>query len=61
MGTIVKTLMTVILTFEDKGGKTRYTARGLCWTTVDREEHKKRIPRRLGLCTDQPAALVAWL
>src|SRR5580692_4731568 len=32
-----KPFMTVVLTFEDEGGKTRYTARALHWTVTDRE------------------------
>jgi len=33
--------MTVILTFEDIGGKTRYTARVRHWTAADRERHEQ--------------------
>jgi len=36
-----KPFMTVILTFEDEGGKTRYTARVRHWTVADREAHEK--------------------
>jgi len=36
-----KPFMTVILTFEDLGGKTRYTARVRHWTDADREAHEK--------------------
>lgn len=36
-----KPFMTGILTFEDEGGKTKYTARVLHWTVTDREEHEK--------------------
>src|SRR3954451_12993951 len=36
-----KPFMTVILTFEDAGGKTRYTARARHWTVTDREAHEK--------------------
>ena len=36
-----KPFMTVILTFEDEGGKTRYTARVVHWTVADREAHEK--------------------
>jgi uncharacterized protein YndB with AHSA1/START domain len=36
-----KPSMTVILTFEDEGGKTRYTARARHWTVEDRENHEK--------------------
>ena len=36
-----KPFMTVVLTFEDVGGKTRYTARAQHWTVEDRETHEK--------------------
>ncbi|MDP3169751.1 MAG: SRPBCC family protein [Polaromonas sp.] len=36
-----KPFMTGVLTFEDEGGKTRYTARVLHWTVADREAHEK--------------------
>jgi uncharacterized protein YndB with AHSA1/START domain len=36
-----KWFMTVILTFEDAGGKTRYTARVRHWTAAGRETHEK--------------------
>jgi uncharacterized protein YndB with AHSA1/START domain len=36
-----KPFMTVILNFEDLGGKTRYTARVRHWTDADRETHEK--------------------
>ncbi len=36
-----KPFMTVIVTFEDEGGKTRYTARVRHWTVADREAHEK--------------------
>src|SRR3954465_12449728 len=35
-----KPFMTLILTFEDEGGKTRYTARVRHWTVADRETHE---------------------
>ena len=35
-----KPFMTLILTFEDEGGKTRYTARVRHWTVADREAHE---------------------
>src|ERR1700704_2370566 len=55
-----KPFMTVILTFEDVGGKTRYTARVRHWTVADREAHGKRgVQGGLGLCADQLTALVA--
>jgi uncharacterized protein YndB with AHSA1/START domain len=57
-----KPFMTVILTFEDEGGKTRYTARVRHWTVADRETHEKMgFHKGWGLCTDQLAALVAKL
>ena len=36
-----KPFMTGVLTFEDEGGKTRYTARVLHWSAADRESHEK--------------------
>jgi len=36
-----KPFMTVILTFEDSGGKTKYTALARHWTAADREAHEK--------------------
>ena len=55
-----KPFMTVILTFEDEGGKTRYTARVRHWTVADREAHEKMgFHEGWGLCTDQLEALVA--
>lgn len=57
-----KPFMTVILTFEDAGGKTRYTARVLHWTVADRETHEKMgFHEGWGRCTDQLAALAAKL
>ena len=55
-----KPFMTLILTFEDEGGKTRYTARVRHWTVADRETHEKMgFHQGWGICTDQLAALVA--
>lgn len=55
-----KPFMTVILTFEDEGGKTRYTARVRHWTVEDREAHEKMgFHRGWGQCADQLEALVA--
>jgi uncharacterized protein YndB with AHSA1/START domain len=55
-----KPFMTLILTFEDEGGKTRYTARVRHWTVADREAHEKMgFHDGWGLCTDQLEALVA--
>lgn len=36
-----KPFMTAIVTFEDEGGKTRYTARARHWTMADKETHEK--------------------
>ena len=55
-----KPFMTGILTFEDQGGKTKYTARVLHWTVADREVHEKMgFHQGWGICTDQLAALAA--
>jgi len=55
-----KPFMTVILTFEDEGGKTRYTARVRHWTVADRETHEKMgFHQGWGICADQLTALVA--
>jgi len=57
-----KPFMTLILTFEDEGGKTRYTARARHWTVADRETHEKMgFHQGWGICTDQLEALVAKL
>jgi uncharacterized protein YndB with AHSA1/START domain len=57
-----KPFMTGVLTFEDLGGKTKYTARVFHWTVADREAHEK-----MGFhpgwtkATEQLAELVAKL
>jgi uncharacterized protein YndB with AHSA1/START domain len=57
-----KPFMTVILTFEDEGGRTRYTARVRHWTVEDRETHETMgFHQGWGQCADQLAALVAKL
>ncbi len=57
-----KPFMTVILTFEDDGGKTKYTARVRHWTVADRETHEKMgFHPGWDQATDQLAALVATL
>jgi uncharacterized protein YndB with AHSA1/START domain len=57
-----KPFMTVIVTFEDEGGKTRYTARVRHWTVEDKAAHEKMgFHQGWGQCTDQLAALVATL
>jgi uncharacterized protein YndB with AHSA1/START domain len=49
--------MTVILTFENDGGKTKDTARVRHWTVADREAHERMgFHQGWGLCTDQLAA-----
>ncbi|HTE41601.1 MAG TPA: SRPBCC family protein [Steroidobacteraceae bacterium] len=54
-----KPFMTVILTFEDVGGKTRYTAQVRHWTVADREAHEKMgFHQGWGQCTDQLTSLV---
>lgn len=57
-----KPFMTVILTFETEGGKTRYTARVRHWSDADRETHEKMgFHKGWGQCADQLAALVATI
>lgn len=57
-----KPFMTVILSFEDEGGKTRYTALVRHWTVADRETHEKMgFHKGWGQCADQLEALVAQL
>lgn len=57
-----KPFMTVILTFADESGKTRYTARVHHWSVADREAHEKMgFYEGWGRCADQLAALVARL
>lgn len=54
-----KPFMTVILTFEDLGGRTRYTARVRHWTQADCKAHEEMgFHQGWGQCTDQLAALV---
>jgi uncharacterized protein YndB with AHSA1/START domain len=55
-----KPFMTVVLTFEDQGGKTKYTARVQHWTVADRESHEKMgFHGGWAICTEQLATLVA--
>ena len=55
-----KPFMTAVLTFEDEGGKTRYTARARHWTAEDRDTHEKMgFHEGWGQCADQLQALVA--
>jgi uncharacterized protein YndB with AHSA1/START domain len=54
-----KPFMTGVLTFDDEGGKTRYTARALHWSAADREAHEKMgFQEGWGTCADQLAELV---
>jgi uncharacterized protein YndB with AHSA1/START domain len=54
-----KPFMTVVLTFEDQGGKTKYTARVRHWTLADREAHEKMgFHQGWAMCAEQLAALV---
>jgi uncharacterized protein YndB with AHSA1/START domain len=55
-----KPFMTLILTFEEMDGKTKYTARVLHWTEEDRATHEQMgFHEGWGQCADQLAALVA--
>ena len=57
-----KPFMTVILTFEEHGGKTKYTALVRHWTAADREAHEKMgFHEGWGKCTDQLEALASKL
>jgi uncharacterized protein YndB with AHSA1/START domain len=57
-----KPFMTAVLTFEDEGGRTRYTARARHWSMADKEAHEKMgFHEGWGQCADQLAALVARL
>ena len=57
-----KPFMTLILTFEDEGGKTRYTARARHWTVADCETHAQMgFHDGWGKATDQLEALVKTL
>ncbi|NGN40956.1 SRPBCC family protein [Mesorhizobium sp. CGMCC 1.15528] len=54
-----KPFFTGVLTFEDEGGKTRYTARARHWTKEDRDAHEKMgFHEGWGQCADQLEALV---
>ncbi len=57
-----KPFMTLVLTFENEGGKTRYTARVRHWSAADREAHEKMgFHEGWGRATDQLEALVKSL
>jgi uncharacterized protein YndB with AHSA1/START domain len=54
-----KPFMTVVITFEEQGGKTKYTARVRHWTDADREAHEKMgFHQGWPKCAEQLAALV---
>ncbi|MCT7375869.1 SRPBCC family protein [Chelativorans salis] len=54
-----KPFFTAILTFEDEGGKTRYTARARHWTVEDRKAHEEMgFHEGWGQCADQLAELL---
>jgi len=53
-----KPFMTVVLTFADEGGKTRYIARCRHWSKEDRDTHEKMgFHQGWGICADQLEAL----
>lgn len=53
-----KPFMTVTVTFEEEGGKTRYTARVTHWSKEDRDAHVQMgFHEGWGLCADQLAEL----
>ena len=57
-----KPFMTGILTFDDEGGKTRYTARVLHWSAEDKAAHEAMgFHAGWNVATDQLAALAATL
>jgi uncharacterized protein YndB with AHSA1/START domain len=54
-----KAFMVDVLSFEDQGGKTKYTARVRHWSEADREAHEKMgFHEGWKICTEQLAALV---
>lgn len=57
-----KPFMTAIVTFEDVGGKTQYTAIARHWTVEDREAHEKMgFHEGWGKCLDQLVELASTL
>jgi uncharacterized protein YndB with AHSA1/START domain len=57
-----KPFMTVILTFEEVEGKTRYTVRVRHWTVADREAHEKMgFHPGWVICAEQLAEVVSRL
>ncbi len=54
--------MTVILTFEPEGGKTRYTAVVRHWSEEDKKKHEEMgFHQGWGQCADQLEALAKTL
>jgi uncharacterized protein YndB with AHSA1/START domain len=57
-----KPFMTAIVTFEDEGGKTRYTATVRHWTEEDKTQHEQMgFHKGWGQCADQLEALAKTL
>ncbi|MGN7127110.1 SRPBCC family protein [Methylorubrum thiocyanatum] len=57
-----KPFLTVILTFTDEAGGTRYTARARHWTLEDRERHAAMgFAEGWGICADQLTEVVQGL
>jgi uncharacterized protein YndB with AHSA1/START domain len=57
-----KPFMTVIVTFDDEDGQTRYTATARHWTKADRDAHEKMgFHEGWGQCAEQMATLAATL
>ena len=57
-----KPFFTAVLTFEEEGGKTRYTATARHWNAADRETHEKMgFHVGWGICADQLEELAATL
>ncbi len=57
-----KPFFTGVLTFDDEGGRTRYTARALHWTAEDRQAHESMgFHEGWGQCADQLEALAKRL
>ena len=57
-----KPFMSAEVTFEDVGGKTRYTARARHWSEEARQQHEAMgFQQGWGICADQMASLAATL
>ena len=57
-----KPFFACVLTFDDEGGQTRYTARAMHWTAEDCAAHERMgFHQGWGIATDQLAALAATL